>query len=230
MLQKGNAKLGKDIYTWSIPAVLTCPGKTKLCSDLCYAQDSFFCTASVKNRLTTNYQLSQTPHFTGWIVGECLSKGIKVLRCHVAGDMYSEEYTEKWLNIAKALVNKTTIYLYTRSWRVPEIRPYLEEMGRLPNVQQWWSVDKETGNPSKIPDYIRLAYLQVDKDDEPKFPVDLVFRDYQVRKKVKVAKKVGGALVCPHENGINSKATCSSCKICFTDPKINSKKSLLVIK
>lgn len=60
---------------------------------------------------------------------------------------------------------------------------------------------------------VRLAYMQVEKDDKPAYQVDLVFRIKSLRKNIQ--KKVDSILVCPPENGVSSKVTCESCGWCW---------------
>ena len=59
-----------------------------------------------------------------------------------------------------------------------------------------------------------------DDSDEPKYKVDLVFRNSTT---TTMKYTSNGSLVCPYDNGV-TKTTCSSCKICFTDREANSGK------
>lgn len=212
----GNAKMGKKVLTWSIPAVLTCPGRSKLCESLCYADTGFFKMASVRGKHYKNWKLSQRNDFH-LIASELLKKvpDETLFRIHVAGDIYDATYAEKWLYILKQNPHLKA-WLYTRSWRVPEIFSVLKDLNELKNLSLWFSVDKETGKPTKIPKGVRTAYLMTDDADVPNWTPDLYFRDYAARDSV--VKYINGALVCPAENGISGHVHCYQCKICILDP------------
>jgi hypothetical protein len=223
---EGNSKLGKPIITWSIPAGSTCPGKSAPCG-VCYAQTGFFHMNNVKTSLEKNLELAQKSDFVDYAVSELTRLKAKVVRIHVAGDMYDVLYTRKWLKIIKLLPN-VRFFLYTRSWRIPEIRSILTKMSKLPNLRMWWSVDWDTGKPINKPSKVRLAYLQMDNEDIPTFKVDLIFRHKTLHNIV--MKKINSALICPVENGVNVDFTCAKCGFCWRDkneqfdiPKLTNK-------
>lgn len=211
MLSKGNTKLGK-MLNWSIPAIKTCPGRSKLCESLCYAASGFYKMANVQKSQADNLKKTRKASFVKDMIKEITKhKSGEVIRLHCAGDLYSAEYADKWLEIVKACPDKV-FYLYTRSWREEDILPKILELAELPNIQVWYSVDKETGAAPKHA-RIKQAYLAVDDDDVPAFTVDLVFRE----KTTTLKKKIGGAQVCPYEIGMDLSITCQKCRICFKD-------------
>ena len=212
----GNAKMGKKVLTWSIPAVLTCPGRSTVCEGLCYADSGFFKMANVSGKHHKNWVLSQQSDFH--LIASELLKTVKdntLFRIHVAGDFYDATYAEKWLHILKQNPH-VQAWVYTRSWRIPAIVPVIEDLSQLPNLSFWYSVDKETGKPAKLPKGVRTAYMMVDDTDIPRWKPDLYFRDYAARDSV--AKSIKGTLVCPAENGISGHVQCERCKICILDP------------
>lgn len=216
LFKRGNAKMGDSVLTWSIPAIRTCPGRSKLCEGLCYADKNFFKWDNVKSSMQKNWKLSQQDDFVDIASG--LLKKVKddtLLRIHVAGDFYDATYADKWLQILKQNPHLQA-WAYSRSYRIPTIRPILEDIADLSHVRIWYSVDKETGIPNKLHPKIRLAYLSTDDSDQPPPATDLVFRDYAARGSV--MKYVNGALVCPAENGISGHVHCDQCKICILDP------------
>src|SRR5437870_3893050 len=97
--QQGNSKLGKKIWTYSIPAGDSCPGKTEACSEECYAAEGFFLMPNVKRSLQRNWDETKSPDFAAWAIGELKRVKAKVVRVHVAGDLYDATYAEKWLEI-----------------------------------------------------------------------------------------------------------------------------------
>ena len=212
----GNGKMGDKVLTWSIPAILTCPGRSTDCEKLCYADKNFFRMANVKSKYHRNWQLSQQNDFH--LIASELLKKVKddtLFRIHVAGDFYDATYAEKWLYILKQNPH-VQAWVYTRSWRIPEILPVIEDLTKLPNLSFWYSVDRGTGKPAKIPKNVRTAYMMVDDADIPRWRPDLYFRDYAARGTV--AKYIKGTLVCPAENGVSGHVQCQRCQICIVDP------------
>lgn len=212
MLVRGNTKLGNSIWCFSIPAGETCPGKSQLCDDRCYAQRGMFVMPSVKRSHHRNLESTYLSDFSERMIEEIRKHKCHVIRIHVAGDFYNGEYVRKWHAVAKACPD-VIFFVYTRSWRVPSIR---EDIVRLvkdcPNLRMWYSIDDETGVPQRVPAGVRTAYMSVAAYDIPEHSMDLVFRDYGIRGTVQ--KHINGVLVCPPENGITH-LTCEKCGICW---------------
>jgi len=211
LISKGNGKLGK-MMIFSIPAGDSCPGKSQVCFDACYARKNYFALKAAKSAYKQNWQTADTNEFVSLMVNEIKRRPEKLFRIHSAGDFYSPEYVKKWIQIAEACPD-VKFYAYTRSWRVKPILKQLLQFRRLTNVRLWFSIDKETGLPKRKYKRIRLAYMQVGTDDVPKSSCDLVFRDYSLRKIE--AKKVNGVFVCPPENAVNHDMTCTQCGYCW---------------
>jgi hypothetical protein len=210
LLGLGNAKLGRGIYTFSLPAVTTCPGSSPTCRRECYALRGRLKLQRRRHRLA--YRASLDDAFPGRMVREIRRRDCGCVRIHVSGDFYSAAYARAWAAVARACP-QTRFYAYTRSWRVPEIAPALAELASLPNVRLWWSCDRDTGVPARVPRRVRLAWLQASADDLPP-RADLVFRVRRLRKTV--VKRVGLALVCPVENGATGHRTdCGRCRLCI---------------
>jgi hypothetical protein len=213
--RQGNSKLGKKIWTFSIPAGGSCPGKTDACSKECYAADGFFLMPNVVRSLNKNWDETRQPDFVDNAINHLKKVKAKVCRVHVAGDLYDKEYAEKWLTIFKN-VPDCRFFIYTRSWRIADIRPVITKMSRCKNVKMWWSVDKDTGKPKRLPQRTRLAYMQVDSTDIPAYRVDLFFRVDRAMNQVSV-KKINNTLVCPVENGFTKDMNCMKCGFCWRD-------------
>jgi hypothetical protein len=214
-LTPGNSKLGL-IWNWSLPAIITCPGRSNLCEDLCYASRSFYHTPSVRDKLFSNLAYANSPLFAEWMISRLRELEASLVRVHVAGDFFNSLYAGAWVRVFRALP-KTKFYYYTRSWRNPEIRASLEQSSRR-NVRAWYSCDAETGRPSRPRKGVRLAYMLTGSEEAPAFDADLVFRDKSWRPGERV-KRVGGRLVCPAEQAPLSGATCDKCRICFDDSR-----------
>jgi hypothetical protein len=146
------------------------------------------------------------------------ARRVEVVRVHTAGDFYAAAYARKWLAVMRA-APAVRFFLYTRSWRVPPIRRVLAAMARLPHVRVWFSCDKQTGVPRRVPARVRLAWLMTAPEDLPP-RADLVFRVRRLRgavqKRVAWGAGQGAALVCPTENGATGpRTTCSPCAFCW---------------
>jgi hypothetical protein len=212
----GNTKLGKRVFTFSLPAVHTCwKGSTETCRSLCYADKGFFTTNSVKERLWKNLALTGRRDFKDVIVNLLADSAGSLLRWHVSGDFYNADYGYRVFQILREIPH-VWVWLYSRTWQDLEMFSLLKKIAELNHVQLWFSCDKDTGNPPEVPNRVRLAYMQVADDDIPDYDVDLFFRDGKVRGTV--VKRINGTLVCPVENGVTEGLTCDRCRICFTDP------------
>lgn len=214
---RGNTKLGRSIYTFSLPAIITCPGSTETCRDLCYAckTKSIFNSSTVQTRYWKNYIFSQRSDFAEVMINTLKKLGINYFRWHVSGDIYSIKYA---LNICLIIKNTPSIKhtIYTRSWREEDVESILFRISDLKNINLWYSCDRDTGYPVCIPPGVRLCYLQVKHNDIPDYKVDLFFRDHQLQDVV--IKNINGTLVCPVENGI-TQTTCDKCKVCYEPVK-----------
>jgi hypothetical protein len=210
LLTVGNMKLGPSIASFSIPPVVTCPGRSPTCEECCYATRGRFVLPAVRRLLEWNYKASKRPTFAEDVVEEIQRRRIKLLRVHVSGDFYSSEYTTQWLEVVRA-VRKCRFYGYTRSWREPSILPVLAEMALEKNMRLWFSADSDTGLPPPVPG-VRTAWLMTEEGEAvPK--VDLVFRTHPLRKSR--SKRVGLSLVCPTETGSRAATDCGRCGHCW---------------
>ena len=59
LLSRGNGKLGEGIHAWSLPAIDSCPGRSDLCSRVCYARSGRFKTRTMQSRLAENLAAAQ---------------------------------------------------------------------------------------------------------------------------------------------------------------------------
>jgi Gene product 88 len=210
LLAMGNGKLGQSIYHFDLLPVVTCPGRSSVCEQVCYARSGHFLFPQVQERLQWCYQQSRRKDFAERLAREIRRKGVLVVRAHVSGDFYNAVYAAKWLAVMRQCP-RTTFYFYTRSWRVPEIAAVLEEMATLRCCRAWYSIDHETGVPDRVPLGVRLAYLQVKEGEEPEL-ADLMFRVRSLRR-----KRVPLSLVCPHETpqGKANDTNCGNCGRCY---------------
>ena len=224
-----NRKLGPGIYSYSTPAVDTCPGRTPLCSRACYALKGYFVFASRMAAQRAARAAADSPRFAGLICRAIAASGVRVLRVHVSGDFDTAAYTRAWGRVA-ARCPQTAFFAYTRSWRVPALLPVLLELAALPNFQLIWSEDRDTGPSPRVPGVL-TAFLVADAGDEALLDPtrhDLAFRD-QAHRKVASGltprKWLRGVWVCPAEQWpVRAKraegrslphVTCTKCRYCF---------------
>ena len=215
----GNSKLGPGIFSFSIPAEHTCPGRTVACALACYAKRGHFIHAITKKRHRLNYEASLEADFASQMIAAIRHHDAKTIRLHAAGDFYSSAYVAAWTKIARRC-RGTSFYWYTRSWRTPELLGPLTAFAALPNVFGWWSEDRDTGPSPETPG-VRAAFLVLNRDDDALVTDrhDIVFRDKKHLKQTEHAlKRIAGRLVCPVEQAVErqSPLTCSTCRICFT--------------
>jgi hypothetical protein len=219
-ISPGNSKLGQGIWTFSIPSGLShiCVGATPACLRYCYAQRGHFLHSNTQRKYQENYKLSLSPKFTRRISSEISAVNAKVFRIHPSGEFYSTEYINKWLHIALRHP-AVTFFAYTRSWAAKDlgILSSLVGLTQARNLKLWFSCDADTGPPPRVKG-VRRAYMLSPGELEPAYAVDLIFR---VKRKT-VQKRVQGALVCPHENGV-TKTSCSTCKLCYSNRLVQLK-------
>lgn len=148
MLTNGNSKLGKDIYAFGLPAIKTCFHATSECLRYCYAKKGSFLAPNPKAYYTANYKHSQASDFVKQMNGEIAAVHPNYIRIHPSGDFYSQEYFDKWIQIAKD--NPSVHFLsYTRNYDL--------RVENLPsNFALYYSLDKTT---SKRSDDINLTAL-----------------------------------------------------------------------
>jgi hypothetical protein len=200
----GNLKLGMSVFTYSqLPGrdEGTCPGSTDECERVCYAKRI---TGEVSDIHARNTRATDVPP----IPDECT-----LLRLHVSGDFHTKEYIAAW---TQRLMERSdvTAWVYTRSWRVPELLPALEELRALPNVQMFASMDVTT--KELPPTGWRRAWLNVDRR------AAWVDRDGETHNAITFDGTP--SYTCPEETG--RKQTCEECRYCF-DGKMNDVTFLL---
>jgi hypothetical protein len=159
-------KQGKrGVWSWSIPPVITCPGSTETCEKTCRALRGPL-SEKVRQRLVDNYALASDPSFAKVIEAEITEHQIGTVRVHVTGDFFAYCYTEQWLRITRACP-RTQFTAFTRSWRIPTVRPVLDELAIRRNVRLWLSADRETGVPPDIAGALVAWTVADDRDPIP---------------------------------------------------------------
>jgi hypothetical protein len=213
---RGNTKVGDTIFTFSLPAALTCPGATPTCLSACYARRNRYRFGGVRARLLANWAASREPFFAETMIREITERQARVVRIHSSGDFYDLSYIRRWARIIDTC-RWVSFYAYTRSWRLTGLRDAIEEhLAPLGNLRLWYSADRDTGLPEDLPPGVRVAWLQEDQDDPVPPGADLVFRVQRLRRRP--ARRIGLTLVCPTENGLTGDRTdCGRCGHCWKE-------------
>ena len=212
-LQRGNDKLGRRIWHFSLPPAVTCTTATNLCLTHCYALNySLRWPENTLRLYARSYRFALQPDFTRLMIRHIRRKRIRLLRIHVSGEFFSAKYIRKWITIATRCPG-TRFFCYTRAWRSARMRCALQELASSPNMFMWLSLDRNAHEAPTSPVF-RTAYMAVDNRDIPPATADLVFRvrDRRVR-----TIRLGGSLVCPVENGTTAghELQCQQCRLCF---------------
>jgi hypothetical protein len=131
---QGNAKLSKEIYTFSLPAGYTCPA-AHLCQS--YADRTsgkirdgkhmaFRCFAASQESTFTNVRHARWHNFDmlakvkndafamASLILSSLDKSAKIVRIHVSGDYFNAAYFRAWAYVAMHRP-QTKFYAYTKS-------------------------------------------------------------------------------------------------------------------
>lgn len=130
---KGNAKLDKQIYTFSIPSGHTCPGacqclakadrKTGRIKDglkqqfRCFSASAEAAFPTVRDSRWRNLDLLKKAKTTAKmrdLILESIPKKAEKIRIHVGGDFFSQAYFDAWVKVAEARPNML-FYAYTKS-------------------------------------------------------------------------------------------------------------------
>lgn len=234
---RGNLKIGPGVYTYSrlpgrpyksalgqpmsmptldgvyrlenaprleYPRGGTCPGSSPECEKICYAERPVRERGAVAQMWDLNSQTSDVP---------MIPEDAKLLRLHISGDFDTVEYVENWRAQLDARPD-VVCWVYTRSWRVPELLPALERLRALPNVQMFASMDISV--PEMPPDGWRRAWIDGDPRTGRPFGVMAHTTDAEAISPWKTfeeeidARKV---LICPEET--KAVANCEQCGFCF---------------
>lgn len=132
------------VFTFNLLARLTCPGMTRWCAKNCYACHGNFTYSNVVNGQDRRWSSTQDLDlFIETMVIECkmaLLKGEKAIRIHSSGDFYSIDYFLAWLEIANQ-VPDMAFFAFTKNWRLPWFREYLDLANNIDNFSLWFSFD-----------------------------------------------------------------------------------------
>jgi hypothetical protein len=198
LLTPGNSKLKKarkdsrpharrrdlHVYNFNQPAFETCPGHSEWCREHCYADKGFFPLLRIRHR-----EAGRRAHRTKGLIEEVMALPKNAwVRPHAAGDFDTAAYILKW-KVAAQVRPDVRFWAYTRSWRVRELVPFLEELRALPNFELFASIDPSIHEMP--PEGWRVAWIEGDERAR--------------------------GLVCPEQTGKMS--DCADCGYCVIAPR-----------
>ena len=111
---KGNRKLNKNLLIWNLPRGITCRGAGE-CLKWCYEIKIERMYPNVRKSRMRNLRFSKSEEFVETITDFLKKRKEKIIRLHESGDFYSQEYLDKWKEIARRLPRKI-FYAYTKSF------------------------------------------------------------------------------------------------------------------
>ena len=156
-LSMGNTKVGR-VWTFSLPSFVTCPGASAWCRQHCYAARFERLRGNCRRAYVRNLALSLEPERFVAEMLESLPEDAPLVRIHVGGDFYSPEYAQSWLEVCQERP-QTRFWAYTHSWAVATLRPALEQLRSLSNVELLASLDPQMPPP---PESWRAAFIDID--------------------------------------------------------------------
>jgi hypothetical protein len=138
-LRKLEEKLGKKVFTFSLPAGYTCPGASKCLTKFdrkaikadgklgkivdgpdqefrCFAASMEAVFKGFRDNNTSNFEALKklnTEEATALILASLPLKA-EIIRIHISGDFFSESYFKAWCNVAAARPD-ITFYAYSKS-------------------------------------------------------------------------------------------------------------------
>lgn len=162
---QGNHKIDKACLVFSLPTHI-CYGKGKQCKK-CYATQAEYMYPACLPSRERNYTASLSDTFVSEVNNKLKKTRKKIVRIHEAGDFYSQEYVDKWTEIAKnnpnifffALTKKCGIFDFSEFKKLPNTnivdsfhenklnygtKEYCEELQKKGYVLCPCGTDKET--------------------------------------------------------------------------------------
>ena len=146
LLKRGNAKLAKGVFTWSMAPVYSCPSCRKYgCGRInpetgkpdgtCYAIKAYKMYPTCKAAWDRNFTLAA--HHGEWLrnalIAQIKADNATMVRVHVAGEFFRSDYVAMWAAIASACPD-VRFWTYTKSYGVSaKLDSALDALKALPN-------------------------------------------------------------------------------------------------
>jgi hypothetical protein len=142
MLLTGTSKM--PCPSWSLTAGKACPGakfgEGTICGS-CYAAKGMYLHKAVQNAQRERFAwtlalMKSEPGrdaFVAYLTKAIAATKNPYFRVHDSGDLFSQAYTRCWIRIARNLPG-IRFWFPTRSYRIANILPVIQELAALPNV------------------------------------------------------------------------------------------------
>ena len=127
-----NRKYGLDIWAFALPTS-TCDYSTKICRKACYSKNIW---KNIRPRYLINLKGTFKHRFVRLVTDQIKAEDIETIRIHVTGDFYSQDYFDKWVEIARNCP-QVKILAYTRNYD-------LDASNAPENLILYYSVDATT--------------------------------------------------------------------------------------
>lgn len=130
--------------SWGLPAGKACPGakygERSICGS-CYAAKGNYGVPTVKHALGERYRWTLAlmrsdagqAAFVAYMTAAIDTIGSPYFRVHDSGDLFSPAYANCWQRIARNL-SHIRFWFPTRSYRIANLLPAIQELAGLPNV------------------------------------------------------------------------------------------------
>lgn len=196
---KGNAKLNPDIFTFSLPAGYSCPGARECLSRAgkngsgiqdgletkfrCFAASDEVQYPNVQKARWRNFDLlkGKTTEQMWTLIQESLPKKAKIIRVHVSGDFFNEQYFDAWLEVARKNPERT-FYAYTKSLHLwvgkKDSIPANFKLNASRGGIHDWMIDTYGLKSAEVvfhPDEAKAKGLEIDHDDSHAYASDKSF-------------------------------------------------------
>lgn len=183
--------------TFSLPALISCPGATESCRSICYAQKGRMGLGTALNAYSRNMarflRYEKADDLQGAIselLGLLWNK--RHIRLHGSGDFHSQFAVDVWTGVFRECTWLVG-FAYTRSFGLD-----LSQLAALPNFTLHLSADADN--------IVEALALAAQIGAKPAY----------------MGEGLGSGFVCPQQLG--SKESCAECRLCF-DPRV--KKSVI---
>jgi hypothetical protein len=196
---KGNAKLSQKIFTFSLPAGYSCPGAKECLSRAgrhsgeitdgletkfrCFSASSEAQFPEVRAQRWHNFDAlkGKTTEEMVALISASLPKKATIIRVHVSGDFFNEQYFDAWLEVARQNPGRT-FYAYTKSlhlWvgkrdTIPQNFKLNASRGGIHD----WMIDTYKLKSAEVvfhPDEAKAKGLEIDHDDSHAYSGDKSF-------------------------------------------------------
>ena len=117
LLARGNRKLHKTVFSWSITPVKSCPNHME-CAKYCYARFPYRFYKYTKIAWDRNFEFAKTGEFVDHIITQLKrAMNCKIVRIHVSGDFFNQKYVDNWTKITKMFPD-IKFYGYTKTFHL----------------------------------------------------------------------------------------------------------------